>query len=649
MTSQIYQGIRGKHYSAGPKIGQGGEGAVFAIQGEDTLVIKIYTEKLDPDKSEKLIYMASMVSDELTKFAAWPLDIVKDRLGQTCGFVMRKLEGYVPLHNLFNPMDRKKLFPDKGYNFLVHVSRNLATAFHRIHHLGIVVGDVNEANILVSAAGMVALIDCDSFQIKNGTKYHYCEVGIPRYTPPELLLKGSFHQVIRTVNTDNFSLATLIFQLLFLGRAPFTGINPGSQEIDEETAIKTHEFAYSLRRQNKKLFPAKHSLELHAMPTGISALFHAAFEHTLDRPTAAAWLNELAGLNKVIVQCANTKIHYYPKGVGYCPWCRFRDKHNIIYFLDDSYLKALPQMNDIDQFVNGFKLDKIELKTLTESYTKPALKAEPIEAKFHTWRVMNVSVISLIVLATMVLCFLFNWLCLFGGYVAILIVNRFSPVKRKLESEFKNRQDKLTNLKQSLSSLVKQHNYPSELTTYNQAARQLQLSIDAFKGLPGEFNKRKKKIEEDHYNAKLHLFLQHFDVTRHPIPSFGTAKKTLIYGNGIRTAADITKLRYTKIAGIGPKNIQILMDWRRHISTGFAYTPDKTIIDQQINSAAQEFTAKKQKLAIDIKNQYKAVAALQSNILSSSNRLETQYNNLIPILYQAQLNFDAFKKFKGKL
>lgn len=133
---------------------------------------------------------------------------------------MKKLVAFVPLHMLFSPMDRKKVFPDKGYNFLIHVARNLATAFHQVHQLGIIAGDVNEANVLVSKTGMVALIDCDSFQIKNGNRYHFCEVGIPRYTPPELLERGSFDQVVRTENTDSFSLATLIFQLLFLGRAP---------------------------------------------------------------------------------------------------------------------------------------------------------------------------------------------------------------------------------------------------------------------------------------------------------------------------------------------------------------------------------------------------------------------------------------------
>lgn len=242
MSTAVYTGLNGMRYTPGRKLGQGGEGMVYEVREDHGLVIKIYNHVLTQERIEKLAYMASISSPELNKFAAWPLDLVRDSHGKAIGFTMRKLVAYVPLHMLFSPMERKKLFADKGYNYLVHVARNLAMAFYKIHQMGIIVGDVNEANILVNPSGMVAMIDCDSFQVKNGKRYHFCEVGVPRYTPSELLEKGSFNNVVRTVNTDAFSLATLIFQLLFLGRAPFTGINQTKDDLDEEKAIRTKEF-----------------------------------------------------------------------------------------------------------------------------------------------------------------------------------------------------------------------------------------------------------------------------------------------------------------------------------------------------------------------------------------------------------------------
>jgi DNA-binding helix-hairpin-helix protein with protein kinase domain len=215
----VWQGQHSEQYIISRELGRGGEGAVYELKSHRDLVLKEYNHPLSTEKIAKLQQMVAMRNASIEAYAAWPTDLVTNDRGAISGFVMRKLNGYLPLHSVFNPMDRKKLFPDKGYNFLIHVARNLATAFHKLHEAGLVVGDVNEGNILVNSNGLVAFIDCDSFQVRGANDYFFCEVGVPRYTPPELLKKSSFHNVVRTTNTDSFSLAILIFQLLFLRAA----------------------------------------------------------------------------------------------------------------------------------------------------------------------------------------------------------------------------------------------------------------------------------------------------------------------------------------------------------------------------------------------------------------------------------------------
>gem|GEM_PF-5202671 len=196
-----------------------------------------------------------------------------------------------------------------------------------------------------------------------------------------------------------------------------------------------------------------------------------------------------------------------------------------------------------------------------------------------------------------------------------------------------------------MANLIKQHNAPPELSMYKESARKLRASIESFRKLPAEFDQNKKIIQETHYAKNLNLHRQQFDIRNFPIPSFGLAKKSLIYTNGIRTAADISKLHQIKIAGIGPKNIQVLLDWQRHISAGFTYTPDLNVINQEINFAAIAIANRRKLLEMDIRNEYKAISLLKTNILSLTGSLEQQYDNLIVKVHQAQLDFDAFKEF----
>jgi DNA-binding helix-hairpin-helix protein with protein kinase domain len=642
MTGTSFRGLKNEIYTLAEKIGSGGEGDVFSVRENSSLVLKIYKDKVEQEKIAKLNLMVSLANEDLLRFAAWPIDLVRDSQGVACGFTMKKLEGFVPLHKLFTPMDRKHLFPDKGYNFLVHVARNLAAAFHKIHQTGIIVGDVNEANILVSNSGMISLIDCDSFQIRNGNSYHYCEVGMLRYTPPELLKLGGFERTIRTVNTDSFSLATLIFQLLFLGRAPFTGINPSSQEIDEETAIKSHEFAYSITQKNKRLLPAKNTLDINSLNHGLIKAFHGAFESISSRPSPLIWANELSVLAKELKACNKSKIHFYPNRMMNCPWCKFKDIDNIHYFLDDSHLRAMPELNNIEQFVNGFKLDPIHLKVLSSTIKNSGVKPDKIERKFYNLKTLNWIVYAGLIIATIVLS-LQNTAFLVAGVILLILFANISPTKRIISVELAVRKKNFDNLHQELQQLVKQYNGLSEYHRYNDAAKKLTNSIEEFRKLPSEYSQAKKDIEEKHYKMKYLQFLQKFEVLYYPISGVGPAKKRLFYNAGIRTAADVGKLNRIKIAGIGPKNEQLLFDWQRQVGAGFSYQPDTLIITAEINQAASTIVKKRSNLELTIKQHYQLVVGLRGNVIASTQSLEKKYNSLLPLVQKAEANLQAFK------
>ena len=166
---------------------------------------------------------------------------------------MSKMEGARPLHELYGTTDRRRHFPDVGWHHLVLAARNTAAAFNTLHSAGIVVGDVNQGNLLVDGKMCVRMIDCDSFQIAREGKTYNCPVGSPHFTPPEL--QGQrLRDVVRTVNHDRFGLATLIFHLLFVGRHPFAGRFRGQGDLSIEKAIAESRFAFSeIRRRLRSI------------------------------------------------------------------------------------------------------------------------------------------------------------------------------------------------------------------------------------------------------------------------------------------------------------------------------------------------------------------------------------------------------------
>lgn len=639
----IFHGSNNTTYTTAQELGRGGEGIVYAVKDNDDLVLKLYTEELPPAHYRKLEVMAGMASADVTAYAAWPQQVIHDSTGKPRGFIMRKLAGYVPLHHIFNPMDRKRMFPDKGYNFLIHVARNVAIAFHRLHNHNLVVGDVNEGNILVNKQGMVAFIDCDSFQVPDGDRYFFCQVGVPRYTPPELLRRQSFDKVVRTANTDNFSLAILLFQLLFLGRHPFAGRHKGAADIDEETAIRQKQFAYSLHNDKKKLTPPTESLPIEKLPEAISTNFHSAFE-TEERPSAATWIRSLDAMSEEIVQCALSKLHSYPSGFEECPWCKFRKEKGIMYFLDDSYLRANQNLINIEQFINGFNATPITERRWTDTTPLPELRAAPIPELIKRSRNMRRNSAAAF-LAVGLLTIPFTWGFILTAIPLIAYIYIWSVWAKDLKMEKESRALNFTLLKKRRTAMIVEYEHLPDLAEYNRTLSRLTQLIDQYKQLPAETDKQKQAMEEALYNEQLNDYLRQFSIEDHSIPSIGAVKKAALYSQGIRHAGHIPLLATTKVPGIGPALEQVLLAWRRQMSGGFVYVPDTYRLNQGLAKVYEDINKLRLRLESGIRNEYQTLTFLKLNINNRAARLEKQIHDTTIAIRQAELDIQALRRY----
>jgi DNA-binding helix-hairpin-helix protein with protein kinase domain len=167
-------------------------------------------------------------------------------------------------------------------------------------------------------------------------------------------LQGArFDRVERSPNHDNFGLAVLLFQILFMGRHPFSGRFQGSGDMPLERAIGEYRFAYSSQTASTKMLPPPGAPLLTDFPPYIGQAFETAFGRAgpNGRPTASQWVTLLGSLEKELVVCAADFNHHHVQGKP-CPWCRMEQSYpGFVAFISAPTAVFIPTTVDITQIV----------------------------------------------------------------------------------------------------------------------------------------------------------------------------------------------------------------------------------------------------------------------------------------------------------
>lgn len=314
----------GRRVRVGRKLGQGGEGAIYGLADQPDLVAKIFHVPLSPNRVEKIRAMIAVRSPALDRLTAWPIELLSLPTGEAVGLTMPRIVGYRDIHQLYSPKSRRAAFPSADWRFLVRVAANVARAFATVHAQGHAIADVNHGGILVGQDARVRLIDCDSFQIRDGERCFPCDVGVPTFTPPELQ-DQALTGVVRSESHDNFGLAVMIFLVLFMGRHPHAGRYLGEGDMPIEQAIKEHRFAYGRQRHLVSMDQPPGTPPIDIVSAPAAELFERAFAAEsvyLGRPSAAEWVEALGGLEAALVECPIGIAHWHSSELVACPWCR---------------------------------------------------------------------------------------------------------------------------------------------------------------------------------------------------------------------------------------------------------------------------------------------------------------------------------------
>ena len=308
------------------EIANSGEGKVWETN-LDGYLAKIYHDPTPARIAKLEVMLANPPADPMLSHnhisIAWVSDLLKDSNGKYVGFLMPAIANSKPLSSVCNPKLRKR--NAEGFNwYYLHVTAlNTAWIVQAIHAKGYVLGDIKLENILVNDRAMIAVIDTDSFQVRDTSakKVYLCTVGSEGFTPPELIGKD-FHKVKQSQNQDCFRLGVLIHYLLF-GYHPFSGSWTGVGECPEQTELIRQGYWYG--SQNSPIRESATTIPLDVVHLELKKLFLQCFndghEQSHLRPNAEDWHKALETAVNSLTACNRIDNHHHSKHYGRCYWC----------------------------------------------------------------------------------------------------------------------------------------------------------------------------------------------------------------------------------------------------------------------------------------------------------------------------------------
>jgi serine/threonine protein kinase len=303
-----------------------GEGEVWTTN-QPGLLAKIYhvpTEERVRKLEVMVAYPPQDPNAQINHISyAWPRSLLRDTQGNCIGFLMPAILSSVELMDVYHPSRRQKVCPEFTWLHLHVIAANVASLIWAIHHAGYVMGDIKPQNILVNSAVLPALIDTDSFQVrdpKSGVLYR-CLVGSESFTPVELLGQD-LSTVEQTPVHDRFRLGVIIYQLLF-GEHPFKGKWVGAGDSPNPTELVRLGFwPYAPK---SLIQPGPLTMPLTMVHPEVQKCFVRCFtlghSQPEQRPTAQEWVNVLTVAIADLKSCRKVKQHYYSKIAGKCSWC----------------------------------------------------------------------------------------------------------------------------------------------------------------------------------------------------------------------------------------------------------------------------------------------------------------------------------------
>jgi DNA-binding helix-hairpin-helix protein with protein kinase domain len=579
-------------------LGVGGEGKVYRVanEGQKGIIAKIYKRLPDRERQEKLKAMISICNPVLMDACAWPIaTLVDTRSGEICGFTMNEVVESEPLHHFYSPSWRKQNQPNASWDNLLQLSANLTAVFSVVHDMGIVVGDVNPNSLRVRKNGRVVLIDSDSFQLSHNGSLFKCRVGVPSFTPPELLSSNqTFDLIKRSINHDLFGLSLLIFHVLFMGRHPFAGVFNGPGDTPIESHIREFRYAYAVDHKQRGLLPPPLSISPRLVASlEVAEVFENDFTQigaVKGRTSSKRWFEVISKQRQRLARCKSNSNHVYDCSVGTCIWCALERK-GLSFF--ESRMPVTSSNNTSESSTRFKPADLLPTKTEEAAWRRisavsveknviPAIRLSTIQPRYGLTETERVFILRRSRLRLLT-CLIAVMILLMGQttlmpLIAILLIVGFSYSPKSIreliaryKAELAQVEADITGLKTSWNSLTDGSKQTHIISTAQTAWSTIQSLKDQF---DNEIAYKLNVLRQQHKDSYLRSWL----IADAGIPGIGPGRSSTLTSYGIESAADISAERLYGISGFGPVLTSSLLAWKTSLISGYHPPSDDRLL-----------------------------------------------------------------------
>ncbi len=279
MTTTVFMGGRRLCLADRDLLGVGGEGRVYRVRDR---AIKVFFAMSD-ERRRKLAAFPTGLGSRVVG----PLELCTDASGEIVGYAMRALAGAVDIQRAGQRKWREATLRADG---VLATFRDLARSVAELHARNVVVGDLNDANVLLTppaTAGQTRktddlwapwLIDADSMQYAGFP----CVVAHERFLDPRLFGIDLSRTSALSRESDWYALAVLLFASLVFVH-PFGGAHPSYP-----TLLRRAEARHSVLRRDVKLPHAAQKLDV--LDDDSLAWFADVFDRDARAPLPASLL-----------------------------------------------------------------------------------------------------------------------------------------------------------------------------------------------------------------------------------------------------------------------------------------------------------------------------------------------------------------------